>query len=56
MDRDLGLPVARTGTEVGNLRAVRQIEAVGATPVREGPPTLPNGRVIAGRWYHHTAG
>ena len=53
---DLGLRVARMGTEVGNVRAVRQIEAAGPVPVREGSHTLPNGRVITGRWYHHVAG
>ncbi len=53
--RDLGLPVARMGTEVHNVRAIRQIEAVGATPVEEGRHTLPDGRVIDARWYHHVA-
>ena len=53
--RDLGLRVARMGTEVHNVRAIRQIEAVGATPVEEGRHTLPDGRVIDARWYHHVA-
>lgn len=53
--RDLGLRVAQMGTEVHNVRAVRQIEAVGATPLEEGRHTLPNGRVIDARWYHHVA-
>jgi hypothetical protein len=38
-----------------NMRAIRQIEAVGATPVEEGRHTLPNGTVIDARWYHHVA-
>jgi RimJ/RimL family protein N-acetyltransferase len=53
---DLGLPVARMGTGIDNVRAVRQIEANGAVPVGEGRHTLPNGRVVTARWYHHTAG
>jgi RimJ/RimL family protein N-acetyltransferase len=51
--RDLGLRVARMGTGVDNVRAVRQIEANGAVAVDEGPHTLPNGRVVTARWYHH---
>ncbi len=54
--RDLGLQVARMGTEADNVRAVRQIEAAGAKLVREGSHTLPNGRIAAARWYHHVAG
>jgi RimJ/RimL family protein N-acetyltransferase len=53
--RDLGARVALMGTDVDNVRAIGQIEAVGATPVREGHHTLPNGRVVVGRWYHHRA-
>jgi hypothetical protein len=41
------------GTEVDNFRAIRQIEAVGAVAVREGSHTLPNGRMVTARWYHH---
>jgi hypothetical protein len=44
------------GTGTDNVRAVRQIEANGAVPVGEGRHTLPNGRVVTARWYHHTAG
>jgi RimJ/RimL family protein N-acetyltransferase len=51
--RELGLGVARMGTEVDNVRAVRQIEANGAVPVDEGPHTVPNGRVVTARWYRH---
>ena len=52
---DLGLRVARMGTEDRNVRAVRQIEANGAVLVSERRHTLPNGRVVKARWYHHTA-
>jgi RimJ/RimL family protein N-acetyltransferase len=51
--RDLGLRVARMGTGVDNVRAVRQIEAAGALPVCQGHHTLPNGSVVESRWYHH---
>src|SRR5262245_34327261 len=51
--RSLGLPVARMGTDIDNIRAVRQIEAAGAVPVHEGEHKLPDGRVVVGRWYHH---
>ena len=51
--RDLGLRVARMGTGVDNIRAVRQIEAVGAVPVSEGHHALPNRTVVESRWYHH---
>ena len=53
---ELGPGVARMGTEVANVRAVRQIEANGSVAVDEGPHTLPNGRVVTARWYHHEQG
>jgi RimJ/RimL family protein N-acetyltransferase len=53
--RDLRVPVALLGTEIDNVRAIGQIEAVGATPVREERDTLPDGRELLGRWYHHRA-
>jgi RimJ/RimL family protein N-acetyltransferase len=50
-----GFPAVRMGTDARNVRARRQIEGAGAEPVEEGPHTLPDGRVVQGRWYRHVA-
>jgi RimJ/RimL family protein N-acetyltransferase len=50
---EVRVPALWMGTSDSNRRTIAQIESTGARMALAEPHTLPNGRVVPGRWYVH---
>lgn len=52
----MGIEVVVMGTEIDNVRAIRQIERVGSSAISTAPYLRPDGATVESVWYEHTRG